>query len=70
MEKLKYRDIIMYLYLKGFRAKQIDKDTFNTFGEQSPSCTVVTNWITILKQANLLLKVNTDQEGYFLFPPL
>lgn len=41
-QKLENQDIIKYLYSKGLRDKEINKDTL---AEQSPSLEITRNWI-------------------------
>lgn len=53
IEKLEYRAIIKYLYLKGLRGKEIYEDMLETLGDQCPSYATVKNWIASFKRGKL-----------------
>ena len=66
IEKLEYRAIIKYLYLKGLRGEQIYEDMLNTLGDQCPSYATVKIGLQASKEVNFPLKMMTDREGQFL----
>lgn len=45
VEQLEYQTIIKYLYLKGLRGNQINKDMFNILGNQCCLYASIKNWI-------------------------
>jgi transposase len=50
IDKLEYRAIIKYLYLKGIRGEQIYEDMLSTLGDQCPSYATLKNWIPSFKR--------------------
>ena len=63
IEKLEYRAIIKYLYLKGLRGKQIYEDMLNnTLGDQCPSYATVKNWTASFKRGKFSIE-DDDRSG-------
>lgn len=69
IEKFEYPAIVKYLRLKVWRDNLIYKYIFNIRGEESPLHATVKNCIASFKRGSPL-KMKTDQEAQFLFPPL
>ncbi|XP_076069178.1 protein GVQW3-like [Oratosquilla oratoria] len=50
MEKVEYRSVIKYLFLKHMSPAEIHQDMVTTFGEDAPSSATVKRWVAEFKR--------------------
>lgn len=65
IDKMENRAIIKYLYLKGFRGKEIYEDMVNTLHNDFPSYATVENWVACFKRGKLSIQ-DDERPGRFI----
>ena len=62
MDKIKYRTVIKYLFLKGNAPTQIKDELDSVYGDSAPSFNTVTFWVTEFKRGRKRLG-NNERSG-------
>lgn len=61
MEKIKYRAVIEFLFLKGVEPKEIHEQLFEVYKDSSPSLATVYNWVAEFKRGRTSLEDDPRQ---------